>query len=411
MSSSASAYSQELVQKMTTPSRKMSMCAVKIAGGDSGGGGGGGGGGYGMSLDTRSQMCSVWGDKVPLVRYELHGWSCMAVSAQYLVLGNYEGYISLFEHPKQQPHERPYTIAPLKDAPHSVVHLAFSKDESHLLIIRKSRQAHVLRVADMTLSDLPTFAPVRFNHTAFCIYPKNVAACWSPDNRHILLVYNSKPLMHHIGIGAASWDNVVPEESYGHSYGLHMLGLCAWSPRGDTYALVSVGSVLGAWVYLYGGDKHHLKLTIHLPSRHQMTVTGLVYSSDGSLLAVSTPEEPFIHFFSPATGTLVFNYTPPPYFANKALGYRIGGGLPHIHIRDEYFHIAVNYTCYTHTLTPRWKRTLLQMLLLKGTGTGTGRGRRLPHELWHLIACDFRDALQVSIPASSCSPITIYKTY
>lgn len=380
----------------------MSVCAVNV------GGGGGGGGGYGVSLDTRLKICSVW-DKVeesrphPLVSHELHHWSCMAVSAEYLVVGNDAGYIHIYQHTRP-PHEPPYLIIPplllsVEDSG-AVIHLAFSKDEHHLLIVTKRRRAYTFRVSDMThLQALPQFAPVKFNYVAYNICRKHVVACWSPDNRHILLVFNSKPLLHHVGC-SASWDVVAAEK-----HGLNMLALCAWSPRGDTYALVSVGTVFCAWVYLYNNNenntqKQKLKLTILIQSRDQVCVSGLAYSSDGSLLAVSTRAAPYIHFFSPATGTLMFNYAAPVVYFNKVLGHT-ASGVSHIQICDEYLHVAINHTCYTHTLAPRWKRTMLLMLVLKGRG----RGRSLPHELWHFIACDFRDALHVSIPASSSSPI------
>jgi hypothetical protein len=299
-----------------------------------------------------------------------------------------------------------------------VVHLAFSADGQLLLMLTKHRHAYIFRVSDMTLLPaLPQFPLVAFNFVAYTLYGTNMAVSWAPDNQHILLVFNAKPLMHRLG--AADWDNVIPFVEWQNRFGVHMVSLCAWSPRADhTYALVSVGIVSDIWVSIYQNQKKHVALTIHIPTWDQESnaVSGLAYSSDGSLLALSTNTEPFIRFFSCATGTLLFNYTPPPFFAQKALA-KHHIPWPHIFIDDDnYLHVIMHQTCYTHLLVPQWKRTVLLLLLLKMSGRGRGRGppgRSLPHELWHFIACDFRDALQVSVAvavaASKSSPIAIYK--
>ena len=395
-------YAQVLVQKMTTPHRKISMCAVKV-------------GSFGVSLDARMKICSVWDHQHPLVRHELHHWCCMAVSGQYIALANNIGDIHLYEHAKP-PHEAPYIIDIdisnsgneaadiLSRRRQAVAHLSFSPDGNYLLMINKQRHVYAFCVADKTLLPaLPQIDLVPFNYVAYNMYRKNVAACWSPDNQHILLIFNSKPLIHRLG--TSTWGAAEPA-AVPQDY-LHLLHLCAWSPRADqTYALVRVGSVFGIWIYIYQQEEQEeqqqkLKLTIHITTRHHEYVSGLVYSTDGSLLAVGTPTAPFIHFFSPATGIMLFKYSPPPFFTNKVLGCH--GAPPYIHISDnDHLHVAINHTCYTHKLVPRWKQTMMLMLLLKGQQ----RRRSLPHELWHLIACDFRDSLQVSCVAAL--PMVIY---
>lgn len=377
-------HTQELVQKMTTPHRKMSMCAVKV-------------GRYGVSLDTSTNICSVWDPRQPLVRHELHHWSCMAVSDQYIALANNLGDIHLYEHEKP-PHEAPYVIdihgnddddddeRQRRRRRQAVVHMSFSADGSVLLMINKRRNAYVFRVADMVLLPaLPQIDMVLFNYVAYNMYRKCVAACWSPDNQQILLVLNTKPLIHRLG--TPKWDDVVAAAK-AREY-LDLQPLCAWSPRGDqTFALVCAGTVFGIWVYIYQQEeqeeqKQKHKVTIHIQTRHQECVSGLVYSPDGSLLAVSTATAPYIHFFSPATGALLFNYQRPPFFTNKA---------PFIHMTDDdHLHVGLGQSCYTYHLVPQWKRTMMLMLLLKGQR----QRRSVPHELWHLIACDFRDSLLV----------------
>lgn len=382
-------YKQTLVQTIRAGHYSVSECAE------------------GVSLDKRLKICSVWRDDTPYAPYELREWSHMAASPRHIFLGNAEGVVKMYA--RAAPQQAPVTID-TNNPMMAVSHLALSRDARHLLILQQHKHAYTYAIDTATLHQLPPIlSQIPLNPLAYIILRKHVTGCWAPNNSDVLIVYNSQPLLYRGN--TRSWQEDILTHNAGTQDGsIVVLPLCAWSPRGDTFVLVGVGQVFCVWLYLYrvaaAATTTRLQLTILFATTRQASLTALEYSADGSLLVVATRLHPFIHFFSPATGAFLFSlqFPLPQTVATTRWDWVTHVQMSVAECGSEQIHVAYKNTYYIHQLMPRWKETMLQVMML------SKRRRLLPPELWHMISWDFRDALILSHTTSPLSPVVIHNS-
>ncbi len=362
----------------------------------------------GVSLDKQLKICNVWDGPAS---YQLREWSHMAASSRHIFLGNADGVVKMFA--RAAPQQTPVTVLEEDDGHgnhgivYAVSHLALSRDQRHLLILKQHKQVYTYDLELGVLDKLtPILAQIPLNPLAYLMSRKHATGCWAPNNAAVLIVYNSQPLLYRVETRV--WADILLDKSAVEG-SIVILPLCAWSPRGDTFVLAGSGQVFCVWLYLYNAATHRRQLTILFATKRQAVITALDFSSDGSLLVVATRLYPFIHFFSPATGDFLFSleFAVPKTTPATARWDWVTHVQMSVVSEETQIHVAYKKNYFIHHLMPRWKATMLQVMLLKRQN----RGRRfLPPELWHMISWDFRDALLLPTHRTAISPVIIHNS-